>query len=80
MLWRTAEIDQRRHLDQRDRPDQVEPCNRSTLSRPPIRCGCNGQPAAQFVRWQKKSIQTIAPVAAIDRVDLSESRAWSTPR
>ena len=76
MLWRTAEIDQRRHLDERDRPDQREAVKQQHTF----------EPARSDVRLQrparppvcplaKSSSQTMAPVAAIDRVDLSESRA-----
>ncbi len=66
---------QRRHLDERDRPDQGVPVVHEHAIERPNLLDLQRPAGPQFVRWQKKSSQTMAPVAAIDRVDLSESRA-----
>ena len=74
--------DQRGHLDERDRPDQRGSRDtRSMPSRPrELALAARASPPPSSSAGRRSSIQTMAPVAVIDRVDLSESRAWSTPR
>ena len=65
--------DERRDLNEGDRLDQHGAMPKE-LSFQSDSAWSQRPPAPQSVCWQKRSIQTMAPVAAIDRIDLSDSR------